>query len=37
MLKFEHNVGAYKYFTQTELGGARSDKQNFTGRKWAKS
>ena len=37
MLKFEHNVGAYKWFMQTEFEGARSRDQCFTGRKWGES
>ena len=36
-LKFAHNVGAYKQFTQTELEGARWRDQNFTDRKWAEN
>ena len=37
MLKFVHNAGAYKWFTQTEFGDARSCDQNFTGPRWSKS
>ena len=33
-LKFVHNVGAYKWFMQTEFGGARFCDQNVTGRQW---
>ena len=36
-LKFELNVGDYKWFMQTEFGGTRSCKQNATGRKWAEN
>ena len=37
MLKFVHNVGAYKWFMQTGFGGSQSRDQNFTGRKWAEN
>ena len=30
-LKSRHNVGAYKWFMQTEFGGAWSRDQNVTG------
>ena len=36
-LKFELNVGDYKWFMQTEFGGTRSCEQNATGRKWAEN
>ena len=37
MLKFEHNVGAYECFMQTEFGGAWSLDQNVMHQKWAES